>query len=97
MPGDESEETTVMPNRKKSHGTGPNFIHKLVGKRIAIAGEMIDPTGVLLVGYNRYELLVKDAEGHKIIMKHAIAFIGIPEGEGDPFEVKPQPPTEESP
>jgi len=71
--------------RKKSHGSGPNFLHNLVGKKISIS-DGTEVTEALLVGYNRYDLLVKDEEGHKIIMKHAITLLGSAEGEEDPFE-----------
>jgi len=56
--------------------TGPQFIPKLKGKKVAIrlvsGGQPI--TGIL-EGYNPYEILIQTVKGQVLVFKHAIAVI----------------------
>ena len=59
-----------------SKQTGPQFIPKLLGKKVTIrlvsGGQPI--TGIV-EGYNPYEILIKTAKGQVLVFKHAIATI----------------------
>ena len=69
--------------RKRNHG--PNFLAKLRGHKIDVICNNFELEGVVLKGYNRYEILLEDKEGkHILLMKHAIQLIS-PFGEVDPL------------
>jgi small nuclear ribonucleoprotein (snRNP)-like protein len=78
------------PKRKE-----PNFLYKLLGQRINVVLNTDDEIPGVLLGYSRYELLVKVDEIEEeaaaktvLIMKHAINVI-IPEEDGV-FDRKPE-------
>jgi host factor-I protein len=68
---EEDKATTSRPTNKQ---TGPQFIPKLMGKKVTIrlvsGGQPI--TGIV-EGYNPYEIIIQTAKGQVLVFKHAIA------------------------
>jgi RNA chaperone Hfq len=68
---EEDKATTTKPTHRQ---TGPQFIPKLMDKKVTIrlvsGGQPI--TGIV-EGYNPYEIIIKTAKGEILVFKHAIA------------------------
>jgi host factor-I protein len=70
---EEDKATTVRPTHRQ---TGPQFIPKLMGKKVTIrlisGGQPVTGT---VEGYNPYEILVQTIKGPILVFKHSIATI----------------------
>jgi host factor-I protein len=68
---EEDKATTTKPTHRQ---IGPQFIPKLMGKKVTIrlvsGGQPI--TGIV-EGYNPYEIIIQTAKGQVLVFKHAIA------------------------